>query len=158
MASHRTAGLFIGTEPRFVGLIHRFPGQGGKAEYRLGGKCISRVEYGVGKQRLIRGVGEMLGLQAKSLARGKVFSTASGDIQVVPGIELYAGFVCPHFEEAPAFGIEYPCAGSLHLERMFQRPGVIVSLGAQQLLVGFADAFPDFAGRTEIEGSAFHRL
>ena len=102
-----------------------------------------RIDFALGqhdrrKCRLMRGVWKFLGLQAKTgiatVTQG--FFIRVTDIQMVAGVELYAGLVGEYFHETAADRIIDADRRSIFMQAvLFQHPVLIVTARQEKLVI-----------------------
>jgi len=134
-------------DPEAVDHLHRV---------RLAGAQHAAGIAGAVEGRLVRRVGEEAGLEAEALAESVRLVPAGLDraVEEVAGIELEAGCVREHLEGAATLRVGH-ARGKPRRAAEAEVVGVVVAARADELRVGYADAFADGVGAAEVERRAF---
>jgi hypothetical protein len=112
------------------------------------------------KIRLIRTIGEMLGLEAESGAKTVDVAAFAFDasVQMIARVELHARLGCVDFKRSAGLGIDGACRERQTLLRSVQDKIVIVARAQLKLLMRLIDTFADSRFFPEIEGRSCHAL
>src|SRR5260370_19891773 len=106
-------------------------------------KALAGIQDGGREFRLIRGIGKMLGFQAKrgALRIGSAALARRFPIEKIPGVKLHAGLGSPNFEDPASSGLE-DAGGEIFsmIHRHPQDKVVVVAAAKFQLLAVLIDA------------------